>query len=215
MPEPTTNHKAAPIRLREAAIWDGKYFARGEVLPVSSIENLPMNLRPLVASGDELEADKEREGPLRANFSLNETFEVTDDDRLGKRLKSKAARDLARLQANAEEEAELEEEQANDRLPPDVEEDLMDSHREHIERQIAEARFPQERDDAAVDAVIAEQAPQPLYVKRGSRHYVSVDKAKLRQSEAVYVKQTDGRLQFIGETSGDPEPVLPDVPLQL
>jgi hypothetical protein len=213
MPKPKPPEPPAVIRISANTILDGQFYTRGAALPFTKVEDLPPNLQPLVVTGDELEEDEEPEG-ARGSYKLGEVYEVTPDDRLGRRLRSKAQREIAALQAQNEREEWLEEEvAAAGELPPEVAESLEEEHRRHVEMQRAQLDVDNRRADELTDSVIEAAEPPRLYVKRGSRHYAPALTARLKAGESVFTRQADGRFRFIGEVNGDLE--LPDLPIQL
>lgn len=180
-------------------------------MPCTKIEDLPENFRGIVATGED-ELDEEPEGP-RGSFQLNTTYEVEADDRLGKRLKRKAQREIAQMEERAAEEEWVEETANAAELPPEVAESLQEEHERHVSQQVAQMRVDSRLADAVSDAEAEARAVPTLYVKRGSRHYQLATKAKLKPSEPVYQRTPDGKLEYVGEVNGDLE--LPDTPVTI
>jgi hypothetical protein len=212
MPKPKPPEPPAVIRISANTILDGKFYKRGEPLPFSKVEDLPPNLKPLVVTGEP--EDEEPEG-ARGSFQLNTPYEVTDDDRLGRKVRRRVERQIADLEAVNEEQDWIEEEVNSAELPPEVAQSLEEEHRRHVDMQRAQLAVDAQRSDEASDAAAVAAEPPRLYVKRGSRHYAPGDKAKLKRGEPVYQRTPDGKLEYVGETTGDAEPQLPDVPIQL
>ena len=88
-PQPPKYHD--PIKLRTAAIIDGVYYRAGEVLPYTAESELPENLRPLVATGEE-------EAP----------FDPAERDFYRPNLRREARRILGNVQWQDQAEAEAE-----------------------------------------------------------------------------------------------------------
>ena len=74
-------------------------------------------------------------------------------------------REISQREAELEEEQWLEDE-ASQPLPEDVAADLEDQHRAHVAQQAAQAAAEARRADQIADALIAEQEPRELFVKR-------------------------------------------------
>ena len=178
MPKPT-EPPAAPIRISDNTIIDGKFFCRGTPLPYASVTDMPEILRPLVVTG-EPEEDEEPAG-ARGAFQTNTLYEVTDDNRLGRAVRRRVERQVAELQTANEEADWIEDEAANTELPPEIARDLQEAHESHVGLQAAQAAADAEGADQIADAVIASQEPPQLFVKRGSRHYVDIHRTKLRR----------------------------------
>ena len=199
---PNQTEPPAPIRLSENTIWEGKFYVAGDPLPFERAEDLPENLRPLVVTGEPEEPDDQPRGA----FQLNTAYQVTSDGRLGRQVQ----RQIAQMEAEAEEEEWLEEE-ASRPLPPEVAESLQQDHEAHVGLQAAQMAAAARRADDIADAAIAAQEPPRLYVKRGGRHYAPAHKARLKPGEPVFTRQPDGSFECIGETDGRCE--LPDLPI--
>jgi hypothetical protein len=215
MPDQTPPPETQPIRISANTILDGQFYKRGEPLPFSKVEDLPPNLKPYVISGELEEEDEEPEG-ARGSFQLNTAYEVGDDDRLGRRLQRKVAREIAALEAKNEREEWLEEEvAAAGELAPEVAESLEEEHRRHVDMQRAQMDVDSRLADDVSDSAAEARAVPTLYVRRGSRHYQLATKAKLKPGEPVYQRTPAGKLAYVGETTGDAEPELPDLPVQL
>jgi hypothetical protein len=215
MPKPTLSPEPQPIRLRTNAIFDGRYFPAGTPIPVKTIDELTPNLQAVVCSAGELEEEPPESigAQHTANFQLNTPYSVADDGRLGRAQRRRVERQVAELQADAEEDEWLEEQVvAAGELPQEIAEDLADTHRKHIEFERAQLAADARRVDAAEQVAIALTAPLKMFVRRGSRHYLPVDKArKLKASEPVYIKNPEsGRFEHIGDCDSDGQ--LPDPP---
>ena len=102
---------------------------------------------------------------------------------------------------------------ANAELPPAIAQDLEEEHKRHVGLQVAQAQADARRSDEASDSASAAGVPRPLYVKRGSRHYIEIHRIKLRPAEAVFTKDPAGGYEFVGETNARAE--LPDIPISL
>ena len=141
---------------------------------------------------------------------MGEIYRVTDDNRLGRRLQ----RQVAQMEAEAE-EADWIEEQLDAPLPPEIAQSLQEDHENAVALAKAQAAADARRSDEAADAAAAAMEPVKMYVRRGSRHYAPVGSAKLKPGEPVHVRQAGGKLKYVGETTGDAIPELPDLPIQL
>jgi hypothetical protein len=170
MPKQSTGTPAAPIRLSTNTIWEGKFYNRGEALPVASVADLTENLRPLVVTG-EPDADEDEPNEPRGSFETGVICEMTPDGRLGRALKRKVERQVAQLEAENAQEEWLEEQVAEAELPPEIAEGLQEEHRRHVGLQAAQLAADASRSDAASDAAEEASAVPRMYVKRGGRHY--------------------------------------------
>jgi hypothetical protein len=206
----TTQPPPTPIRLTTNTIWEGKFYAAGEPLPVASVEELTDNLKPLVITG---EPEAEEPNEARGSFQLNTVYELTDDNRLGRIHKRSVQRQIAELEAENAEADWIEEEVANAELPPEIVESLEESHADAVEFAKAQAAAAARAADEASDAAAAASEPPTLLVPRGDRHYQAAHKARLRPAEPVFVRKPDGHFECIGETDGHSQ--LPDFPITL
>ena len=207
MPEPPAP-TAKPIKLTTNCILGGKFFPMFTPLPVERIEDLPEHWKADVATA-ELEEEEPEGGPARANFRLNEVYQVVND-RLGKRLRSKARREVEAMQA-AHEEEDLIEEAANAyELPEDVAADLMEKQQDAVASQRARMAAETNWSEAVSDAAAEANEPPELFVRRGSRHYARATTARLKAGEACYTRNEEGKFEFAGQVNGDLE--LPDPP---
>jgi hypothetical protein len=200
----------APIRLSDNTIWEGKFYNAGEVLPVSSVEELTPNLRPLVVTG---EPEPEEPNVARGSYQTGIIYEMTDDGRLGRALRRNVQRQVAQLEAENERQDWIEEEVASAELPFSVAEDLQAEHENAIALAKAQMAADARRSDEVSDAAAAAAELPRMYVKRGGRHYAPADKARLLPGEDVFVRQPDGRFQCIGIT--DARADLPDLPIEI
>jgi hypothetical protein len=203
---PNQTETPAPISISTNTIIGNKFYTAGEPLPFARVEDLPENLRPLVVSN---EPEPEEPNVARANFQTGVLYEVTDDNRLGRALRRNVQRQVAELEAAAEED-EWVEEQLDAPLPPQIAESLQEAHEDAVAFAKAQLAADAARSDAASDAAATAAEPPTLFVRRGSRHYAVAHKAKLKPGEPVFVRQPEGRFECIGTTSGDSE--LPDPP---
>jgi hypothetical protein len=199
----------AIVRISTNTIFNGKFYLRGEPLPFSRVEDLPPNLKGLVISGEPDEAEGPNEP--RGSFQTGVIYEMTPDGRLGRALKRQVERQVAELEADNEFEQWVEA-QANTGLPPQVAESLRQEHENAVSYATAQAAADARRADDIAAAAIAAAEPAELFVLRAGRHYVPIDKARLKPDEPVFVKGADG-YEFIGETDGKGSP--PDIPLTL
>ena len=135
---PKQTEPPAIVRISTNTIINGKFYKRGEPLPFTKVEDLPPNLRPLVVT-NEPEEDEEPEG-ARGSFQMNTLYEVTDDNRLGRRVRGRVERQVAVLQAENEEQDWIEEEVNSAELPAEVAQDLQAEHERDIDMQRAQAQ---------------------------------------------------------------------------
>ena len=187
-----------------------RFVNAGEDSPYRSIDEVPINLRPLIVTG---ELEPEEENAPRGAFQLNTPYETTPDGRLGRQLRRRIDRQVAALEAE-EELTEWIEAESERPLPPEVAESLQAEHEAHVAQQAAEMGAAARMSDAIADAAIAAQEPPELFVKRGGRHYAPAHKARLKPGEDVFMKDPDdGTFQFIGtcDSRGD----LPDAPITI
>jgi hypothetical protein len=204
---PKAEPSPAVIRISTNTILEGKFFAAGEPLPVERVADLPENLRQLVVS--DLPEPEEPNEP-RALFQLNTPYTVTDDNRLGRQVQRRVQREIAELESENNRAEWIEEEAANAELPAEVAQELEEEHRRHVDLQAAQAAAAARAADGVADGAIAADEVPRMYVKRGGRHYVPADKARLQPGEAVFIRQPDGHFECIGTTDGGAE--LPDLP---
>jgi hypothetical protein len=202
---PMATRQTEPLRLSANCIAQGRFIPRGEPVPFTH-ETLPEHLRPYVAAH---EAAEELDDSPRGSFELNVAYAVTSDNRLGRQVR----REMRRIEEETEAELLIEEEAANVQLPEEIASELADEHAQHVARQVAQLGASARMSDAIADAAAEASAPPRLYVKRGGRHYASVDRAKLKPDEAVYVRQPDGHFEYVGQTDSRGEP--PDAPVTL
>ena len=145
-PKPTElPQEQPPIKLSVNTVLDSKFIPAGELLPVSSADDLPESLKPFVVvpGGDEPEVEEQ----APANYELGVTYQVNSDGRLG--------RVIARQVAQMEEENELRdyiEERLSAELPREVSEALQAASEESVSRQMAEAESRARRADMADEA---------------------------------------------------------------
>ena len=201
---------AEPITLSTNAIFEGRFYNRGEPLPVASVADLPENLQKVVATEPEAE---EEPNEARGSFELNTIYEMTDDNRLGRTLKRNVQRQVAELEDENARADWIEEEVNSSELPPDVAQDLQAEYERDIEMQRAQAQVDARRSDEVSDAAAAALEPPQLYVRRGSRHYAPALSARLKAGESVFTRNPEGRFEYVGIVNGHGE--LPDVPIQL
>jgi hypothetical protein len=200
MPKP---EPPAVIRISTNCIVNNRFYKVGEALPFENIDDLPPNLKPLVVSGEPGEPDEEPEADEpRSSFRLNEIYRVRDDGRLGRQLQRRAQRDIAEMEEDAAREEWIEETANSTELPAEVAQDLEAEHRRHVAQQTAQLAADANRSDAASDAAAEAGAVPTLYVRRGSRHYAPALKARLKAGESVFIRQPDGRFEFVGEVDG-------------
>jgi hypothetical protein len=207
MPKQTTE-PPAPIRLTTNCIWEGKFYNRGEPLPVASVADLPENLQKVVET-EEPEAEEPNEP--RANFQTGVVYEMTPDGRLGRIHKRQVERQVAQLEAENQFEEWIEEAAANSELPPEVARDLEDSHQSDVALQAAQAAASARLADEVADAAAQAAQPAELFALRAGRHYVPIDRARLKPDEPIFVRLPDGAYEAIGTTDSEAQP--PDSPI--
>jgi hypothetical protein len=198
------------IRISTNTILGNKFFKAYEPLPFARAEDLPENLRPLVVTG---EPEPEEPNIPRGNFETGVIYEMTDDGRLGRALRRKVERQVAELEAAAQEAEWIEDELAAAELPPEVADSLQAAHDDAIAFAKAQAEVDARRADEIADAAIAAQEPVQMYVRRGDRHYAPAGSARLKPGEDVFIRQPSGRFHCIGTTDGHSQ--LPDPPIEI
>jgi hypothetical protein len=209
---PRTTEPPAIIRISDNTILAGKFYSRYEPLPVERVEDLPLILQPLVVSGPEPEGEEPDDSqPRNAMFEMNTLYQVDPDGRLGRQLQRRVQRQVAELEAAAQEADWIEEEISAAELPASIAAELEDSHRADVERQKAQAAVDARRSDEASDAAATSLKPPQFFVRRGSRHYTPIGSARLKPGEPVFIRKPEGRFEFIGETDSKGSP--PDVPI--
>lgn len=156
-------------------------------------------MRPYVAG----EREPEEENCPRGSFQTGVVYEMTRDGRLGRALR----RQVAELEA----EEFLTEEEANAPLPPQIAESLQEAHESNVARQTAQAQADARRADGISDAAIAASQPVELFVLRVGRHYIPLNRARVRPEEHVFVKDANGNYESIGICDSCGEP--PDPPV--
>ena len=131
-----------PITLSVNTVFDGKFIPAGEVLPVSSTDDLPESLKPFVVVTSDQEPEAEEEAT--ANYQLNTVYMMTEDARRGRMLH----RQVAQMEAQAEQE-EWAIEQLSQPLAPEIADALEDQHVSHIGASKARAQYAAEERDHA------------------------------------------------------------------
>ena len=186
---------AEPIRLRTAAIIDGAYYREGEPLPFVSENEVPPNLRHLIAS------DADAEGPP--------PFDPAERNFYSPHLRrqARAVRGNIQFQDWAEQEVE-----AAGKLPPETEEALQAAHDKAIGLVKAQAKFNQEAADNAYESAVrqAEEVQTQYFVRRGGE-MARVERAKLKPGETCFVKRPNGEYEasgFIDANGTWPEPEI-------
>jgi len=192
---------AGPVVLSTNAICDGKFIPAGEPVPYERVEDLPPNLRPLVATGDEeFYSHSER---LIYNQQPPEPGPVVFQQ-TGGGSQWQARRVAAGLhqQAWAEEQAE-----AANALPAETEEALEAAHAKHSALAKAQIQFNRDQVDAAYEraAQEAESRTVQLFVKRGG-DFGRVERARLKPGEPVFVRRENGQYEVVGEIDSRGQP---------
>jgi hypothetical protein len=206
---PKANEPPAIVRISTNTILGNRFFNAYEPLPVASVEDLPENLRPLVVTS---EPEAEEPNVARGSFQTGVIYEMTEDGRLGRIHKRKVERQVAELEAAAQEDEWIEE-QLDAPLPPEIAESLQEEHEDAVALAKAQLAADARRSDEASDAAATAAEPPQLYVKRGVRHYAPAHKARLKPDEPVFVRQPEGHFECIGQTDGNAQ--LPDIPISL
>jgi hypothetical protein len=204
-----TEPPAPTVRLTTNCILNGRFFNRGEPLPVASVADLPPNLQKVVAI---TEPEAEEPNEPRGSFQTGVIYEMTDDGRIGRALRRNVQRQVAELEAAAQEDDWIEE-QLDAPLPPEIAQGLQEEHENSVAFAKAQLAADANRSDEASDAAAAAAEPPRMYVKRGSRHYAPAHKARLKPGEPVFVRQPESHFECIGTTDGNAE--LPDLPITL
>ena len=107
--------------------------------------------------------------------------------------------------------AEQEVEAAN-KLSPETEEALQDSHDKHAALMKAQMQHDRDAIDRLHESLAAESEPIQRFVRRGSV-YVRIEKAKLAAGEPVFIKHPGGNHEIIGTTDVDGTPPEPPISL--
>ena len=196
-----------PIRLCENSIIAGVFYRAGEALPFEHVEDLPESLKGLVAT----EADPAPWTPAERNIYYRDDqgpepgeaviYQATGGGQWVRRQAAQLASGLQE-QIYAEQEA-----QAANKLSPELEEVLQDSHDKHIALTKAQMEASQRLTDAIYEDAAQRAEPQKFYVKRGAV-YVDARKAKVKPAENVFVKRSSGEYECVGVA--DSEGQLPD-----
>ena len=207
---PKTTEPPRPITLSTNCIFEGRFFPRGEPLPVASVADLPENLQKVVAPS---EPEAEEPNEPRGSFQTGVIYEMTDDGRIGRALRRNVQRQVAELEAAAQEDDWIEE-QMDAPLPPEIAQGLQEEHENSVAFAAAQLEADANRADDIADAAAVAAEPPRLYVRRGSRHYVEIRRTKLKPDEPVFTKDpADGAYECIGTTDARAEP--PDIPISL
>jgi hypothetical protein len=194
---------AEPIRLTTAAVIDGVYFAAGQTLPYEREEDLPPNLKGLVATGQE-----DFFHPREIDFYNNPrpdcgvVYQPTGSDSQWTRRQARQVASVALEQDWAAEQ--LEREHA---LPKETQQALEDIHSKDAALGKAELQFARDQVDAAYEAAAQAAEPPSLFVKRGGM-WAKTQNAKLRPGETVFTKQPNGEMWAAGiiDAEGQPPP---------
>ena len=194
----------AVIRISTNTIIGNKFYVAGAALPFERAEDMPPALQPLVMT-DEPETDAE-ENTARGSFEMGVPYEMTPDGRLGRALRRQVERQVADLEAENEFEESLEQAAADAELPAEIAQDLQEANAADVARQAAQLGADARTSDDIADAAAADLEPVELFVRRGSRHYTSINKARLRAAEPVFLKNTDGTYEAfdICDSRGQP-----------
>jgi hypothetical protein len=176
---------AEPIRLSTNCIVAGKFIPAGEPVPYEREEDLPPNLRGLVATGEE---------PV--------PFSPAERDFYGPGLR----RHAREIKGNVAWQDWCEE-NANPPLREDVRAVLEDEHARRIEKLKAQALVNQGMADAvyAVAQAEAETKATEYFVRRGGA-WGRVENAKLRPGETVFVKRENGQMEAAGTIDSRGQP---------
>ena len=192
---PKQTEPPEPIRISANTIWDGKHYIAGEPLPFERLEDLPPNLRPYIAKPEE----EEPEGPgePRGSYELNTLYRVTDDNKMGRKLR----REVAQLNAQIAEEEWIEE-QFNAPLREDIAQDLSEQHAARVALSAAQMESEARMADLTEEAA-REFASPTVRVRRGSV-WALAERAKLRPGEQVFIK-LDGEWKPVGTVNENGE----------
>jgi hypothetical protein len=192
MAEKTKQPPAEPVRLSTNCIVDGVFIPAGEPVPYASEEDLPANLKPLVATGEE---------PV--------PFSPAERDFYRPELRRQAGRVLGNVQwQNA---AEREAEQAQ-QLPPETQAELEDAHSRRIALLKAQGEYAAGFTDAAYAQAQAEAETKATeyFVRRGGA-WGRVENAKLKPGETVFVKRENGQMEAAGTIDSRGQPPPPEI----
>ena len=196
-----TETPAAPIRLSCNTILDGRFINAGDPLPVERGAALPEVLRPLAVTGEpEPEEPNEAGGFFDLNTPLSsDRRQSTRPQGATSNIRDGSGGPRTRMDRGTNGCAFAPANRGNLATGTSVTRRL----------QAAQAAALARAADAVADAAAAASAPRPLYVKRGSRHYVEIHRTKLRPAEPVSVKDADGAYESIGITDSRCEPPTP------
>ena len=218
MPKQQTEPLADPIRFTTNVIapvadapGGSRFIVAGEDSPYHSLDEVPINLRPVVVTGEAEEP--EEENTARGSFQLGVAYEVTPDNRLGRARGRSIERQVAELEAENQREEWIEEVAASSELPPEIAADLEDQYRKDVDFTAAQMGADARRADDIAEAAIAAQEPPQLFVRRGSRHYIQIHRTKLKPAEPVFVKDADGSYESIGICDAKAQPPTPPIVL--
>ena len=196
-----------PIVLRENSIVNGEFFRAGTPLPFTRVEDLPESLKPLLADGSEefyhpserLIYDNPQPGP-----DPGVVYQPLSGGQWVRRQARQAA-SISQEQIYAEEQVI-----ADQRISPELEEELQSQHDLRIGRAKAQLEASQRLTDSIYESVTAVSEPIQRFVRRGSV-YVRIEKATLKAGENVFIKHPSGNHEIIGTTDADGVP--PELPI--
>lgn len=195
-----------PIRLTVSLIESGRFIRAGEPTPYLCVEDVPAHLKEYIAT----EADPPAWSPRERDFYNNPQpepeliYQPLSGER-GMRRQAMRAASISQEQLYAEAEVE-----AANKLSPETEEALQDSHDKHSALMIAQLAHDRDAMDRLYESLAAESAPTPRFVRRGSV-YVRIEKAKLAAGEPVFIKHPSGNHEVIGTTDVDGTPPEPPI----
>ena len=193
-PKSSSQQPAEPIRLSTNCIVDGIFIRAGDPTPYVREEDLPENLRPLVATGDE----EPPYHPSERNIYFGSAG-----------ARGRARRVLSNVQWQETLEAAALAEQV---LPAEAEEALQAEHDLRIGKAKAQAEFNRAAADAAYEAA-SKQAAETVtqyFVRRGGE-FARVERARLKPGEATFVKRPNGEYEASGFVNAEGEPPDPEI----
>ncbi len=167
------------------AIIEGVFYRAGTPLPYQSEKDLPPNLQPFVATGQEPSLQ-----PVMRNI-----YDL-----------SPAARRQIRVHEAAAAEKAWAEQVADEPLPPETAEALQASH----DIAIGRARAQLEHNQAVIDAAHAAAQPtepRQLFVRRGGE-LGHAERCRLKPAELIFARTPTGEYEAVGHTNSNAE--IPD-----
>ena len=206
----TPEQLTEPIRLTVSLIESGKFIRAGEQTPYLCVEDVPEHLRQYLVIGNEgpFFTPAERDFYNNPQPEPELIYQPLSGER-GLRRQAAQAASILQEEIYAEEQVE-----AANKLSPELEEVLQNSHDQHVALTKARLEANQRFTDAAYESATqeAESRTVVFHVKRGAI-YARCEKTKLRAGENVFTKEESGEWVFAGvvDSNGEPppQPIIP------